>query len=718
MKFYTACNEERPVRLSEQTRRFAWESLQGRYGTEAAATPHVVIPDMEAFEKLSDYGQYDAALRLIVTQAPLRLCEGESVCGAATLGAAIRHVVPCYSRERGEYPIPSVSHVTLGFDRAVREGVDVLEQEAKERLRDAGLSDRQQEFLRSVCHSVDSLRIWHARYLEATRDSRPDLHALLEQVPFGPARSFHEAVQSLWFLFAFTRLCGNWPGIGRLDELLGGYLEQDLAKGTLTLEEAREILAGFFIKGCEWIEKDTTPGSGDAQHYQNIVLAGIGENGEEVTNAVTYLVLDIVEELGISDFPISVRLHEASPEKLLVRMAEVIRHGGGVVAAYSESVVLDSFAREGYPPEEARRFANDGCWEVQVPGKTNFSYVPFDALQILLRDTLHLHTEAEPPIQPVVYASFDELYAAFADHLRETVQTICRQTLTQQLTISPDGEQEWRPQTVCPVVSLLTEGCVKTGRSYFEGGPVYTVVSPHIGGVPDVVNSLYAIQKLVFEDKLVDFARLLEILQNNWEGEEALRQYVSSHYVYYGNDNDEVDTLAVRLLDDFAAMVAACNGPYPIHFNAGVSTFGRQIDWLPFRAAVPFGRKKGDILAPNLSPTPGTDAEGATAVIRSYCKADLRKMGSGAALDIELYPTTAQGAAGIAAITGLLRGFVRLGGFFMQMDVIDRQALLEAQKHPEQYKTLAVRVSGWNARFVTLNREWQTMIIEKAARGV
>ena len=120
---------------------------------------------------------------------------------------------------------------------------------------------------------------------------------------------------------------------------------------------------------------------------------------------------------------------------------------------------------------------------------------------------------------------------------------------------------------------------------------------------------------------------------------------------------------------------------------------------------------------PNLSPTPGTDTEGATAVIRSYCKADLRNMGSGAALDVELYPTTAQGEAGIAALVGLLRGFVRLGGFFLQMDVIDRQALLEAQKHPEQYKTLSVRVSGWNARFVTLNREWQTMIIEKAARG-
>lgn len=712
MTFYTACNEPRPVRLSERTRRFAWESMQGKYGTEAVATPHIEIPDMEAFDKLSDYEQYDEALRHIAGEAPLRLCEGESVCGAATLGDAIGHVVPYYSRERGIHPIVSVSHVTLGFDRAVREGVDVLAGEAQARLRDPALEPRQRAFLTSVCRGVESLHIWHERYRQATKDSRPDLYALLEQVPFGPAQTFHEAVQSLWFLFAFTRLCGNWPGIGRIDQLLGGYLERDLERGALTLDEAREILAGFFIKGCEWIQKDTPVGSGDAQHYQNIVLAGIDEEGREVTNEVTYLVLDIVEELGISDFPISVRLHEKSPDKLLVRMAQVIRHGGGVVAAYAEPVVLDCFRREGYSLEEARRFANDGCWEVQVPGKTHFFYIPFDALQVLLHDTLHLQDT------PAVFASFEELYAAFSERLRDKVEAICGQVKADRLVQGPEaGQWSWRPQTPCPVVSLLTEGCVATGRSYFEGGPVYTVASPHIGGAPDVVNSLYAIKKLVFDDKLVDFARLMAILQNNWEGEEALRQYASSQYVYYGNDNDEVDAVAVRLLDDFAAMVRACNDGCPIRFTAGVSTFGRQIEWAPFRAAVPFGRRKGDILAPNLSPTPGTDTEGATAVIRSYCKADLRNMGSGAALDVELYPTTAQGEAGIAALVGLLRGFVRLGGFFLQMDVIDRQALLEAQKHPEQYKTLSVRVSGWNARFVTLNREWQTMIIEKAARG-
>ena len=136
---------------------------------------------------------------------------------------------------------------------------------------------------------------------------------MLQQVPFSPARNFHEALQSLWFTFAFVRLCGNWPGIGRLDWLLGDYLRQDLQSGVLDLDQARELMASFFIKGCEWIQSDTAPGSGDAQHYQNLVLAGVDIHGKELCNEVTFLALDIVEELGISDYPITIRLNRNSP---------------------------------------------------------------------------------------------------------------------------------------------------------------------------------------------------------------------------------------------------------------------------------------------------------------------------------------------------------------------------------------------------------------------
>ena len=156
----------------------------------------------------------------------------------------------------------------------------------------------------------------------------------------------------------------------------------------------------------------------------------------------------------------------------------------------------------------------------------------------------------------------------------------------------------------------------------------------------------------------------------------------------------------------------------PNSYIPGVSTFGRQVDWLPNRTATAFGYRKGDILAGNDSPTPGTDCAGATAMIKSHCKADLLRQSCGAALDVKILPATLSGENGVDALVGLMRGFLALGGFFLQLDAVDVQTLLDAQANPQEYKTLSVRVSGWNARFVTLNREWQNMIIERNAQGM
>ncbi|MGN1345398.1 MAG: glycine radical domain-containing protein, partial [Eubacteriales bacterium] len=155
-----------------------------------------------------------------------------------------------------------------------------------------------------------------------------------------------------------------------------------------------------------------------------------------------------------------------------------------------------------------------------------------------------------------------------------------------------------------------------------------------------------------------------------------------------------------------------------VKFIPGVSTFGRQIEWMHTRAPSPMGTRSGTILSGNDSPTPGTDTEGATAVLQSYCKADLRKQSCGAALDLRLHPSSVTGENGIAALIALQKAFLRLGGFFMQVDLPDAEVLKDAREHPEQYKTLSVRVSGWNARFVTLDKEWQDMIIERTSGGV
>lgn len=706
MIFYTQNGGKRPIRLSDKTREFAYESLNRKYGLDTLKVEAIPLDNINDFESLSAIEKYDLAILKIAEEAPIRICEGEKISGAATLGMAIHHCIP--ATFGGKSICGSISHLTVDFETVLKYGVNSIKKNAEvsyEKYR----GTEKEDFAKSCLNCLEAFETWHARYIKALEEL-PEYKANcenLKRVPFVPATNFYEAVQSLWFTFAFIRLCGNWPGIGRIDYLLGDYLKKDLACGTLSLDEAREILAHFFIKGCEWINGQYI-GSGDAQHYQNILLAGIDENGNEVTNEVTYLVLDILEELGISDFPTTVRISRNTDEKLLRRVGEVMRYGGGILAIYNEDLIIEALMKDGYEEREARKFANDGCWEVQIPGKTFFIYSPFDSLQILQRNTLKEYNGE------VDFSDFEALYTQYREDLQLNVSEICKSRRGQFVGFDAHTKDwKWTEQPPCTVVSLFEEGCIEKGQSYLEGGPIYNITSPHIGGLADTVNSLYAIKKLVFDEKKLTLAELLKILRNNWEGEETLRQYVLNRYVYYGNDNDEVDEIAARLLSDFADICVSFNGKCGYDFPAGVSTFGRQLEWSINRLASPHGRKQGEVLAANASPTPNTDKDGATAIIRSYCKADLSKLATGAALDIKLLPSSVEGEDGLQALIALMRGFVFLGGFFMQPDVVDASLLRMAQEHPEDYQTLSVRVSGWNARFVTLNKEWQDMVIEQ-----
>lgn len=702
MNFF-AVNGKRPIRLSEETRKFAFDSLNHKYGRETCSTPAVSMDDYKGFENLTSLEKYDAVIEQISKTSPIRICDGERISGSATLGMAISHNIPATF---GGKPIfsGSISHLTIDFETVVRKGVNHIRKQAEESLIKYRETEKE-PFVLSCLHCLNCMKIWHERYLNELKNKSEYSKNFenLQNVPFEPAKNFYEAVQSIWFTFAFVRLCGNWPGIGRIDWLLGDYLEKDLADGTLTLDDAREILAHFFIKGCEWI-RGGDYGSGDAQHYQNILLGGIDENGKEMTNAVTYLVLDILEELGISDFPTTVRINKNTDDKLLKRVAEVIRLGGGVIAVYNEDLIIDSLTDYGYELGEARKFANDGCWEIQIPGKTCFTYIPFDALQILQQIMLDNCGES------VCFSDFKSLYSAFICKLKTEVSELIAKINRYFInTAVPTKDWKWKPSTPCTVVSVFEQGCIEKGCSYLEGGPVYNVISPHIGGLPDVVNSLYAIKKLVFDEQKVTFVQLMQLLKSNWEDNETLRQYALNKYSYFGNDNDEVDSIAKNIISDFSDICDNLESGYKT--PAGVSTFGRQLEWSPYRFATPYGKKAHDILAGNFSPTPGTDKEGATAIIKSYCKADLKRTVSGAALDIKLLPSSVNGENGIEAISSLIKGFVTLGGHFMQLDIADTELLKQAQEHPEEYQNLSVRVSGWNARFVTLNREWQDMII-------
>lgn len=700
MEFYTPFTVSRPIRLSEETRRFAYDSLHHKYGKETEKTPYVTVSIPNA-RSLSLLDRYDLAIETIAKNAPIRICPGEKISGSATLGMAIDHLIPAVFE--GVDAISSVSHLTVDFFEILEIGYEGMEEKARHCAR-KNTNLEKVRFYDSVLRCFAAFRIYHERYLAALKNlpGYEENYDVLSRVPRKGASSFREAVQSLWFTFSFLRLCGNWPGIGRIDVLLGAFLKQDLYSGKITIKEARELLAHFFIKGCEWIRGENVV-SGDAQHYQNIVLSGIGEDGKDVTNEVSYLVLDIVEELGIGDFPISVRINPDTAAAFMHRVAEVIRFGGGIIAVYNEPLVLKALTDYGYPYADALTFANDGCWEVQIPGKTRFRYRPFDSFQILTWRTLRNYEKTD-------FESFETLYNAFISDLRLEMGRL----ITGQINENVDCRTgKCRPMLPCTLISIFEKDCVGRGQPYYEGGTIYSVISPHIGGLADTVNSLYAFKKAVFDDKIVSFADLCGILKNNWEGKEDLRCRILNQYRYFGNDNDEADLVYKRIIDDFALICREFDNRCYLRFPVGVSTFGRQIEWADARLAAPFGKRKGDILSGNSSPTPGTDLEGVTSVIKSYCKADLTKTVTGSALDVQLLPATMEGEEGLKAIESLLRGFITLGGYFMQIDVADPDLLKKAQEHPEDYPTLSVRVSGWNARFATLDEKWQRMVIER-----
>lgn len=694
---------EVPKRLCDLTHDLAQKGLSGEWGAQMTNV------DWEANipSDLMPQHRYALSAMSVAENAPLRIERGELIVGSATLIESTQGKNPVLG-------IGAIDHVTVGFERVVNLGFDGIRKEIRKRLATANLDEYGKDLNEGALLTLDAVEKWNERNIalirkmeaEADESEKPFYQAHIERmsrVPKQAPRNFHEAVQSLWTIYAFFRLMGEWMGIGRIDRMLGSYLKKDLKNGTLNLDEAREILAHFWIKGTEWIGRHQSFGaSGDAQFYQNIILGGIDKNGDEVTNEVTYLVLDIVEELHISDFPIAVRLGKKTPDKLFRRIAEVQRYGGGIVSVYSEDTVIKGLVKLGIPLEDAREYTNDGCWEAIIPGKSSFIYSPNDMLPSLY-SALMMNEEVNPD-----YPDFESLYASFCQALESHVTRIHNAL-----------DRRWKDKnSPCCLASIFTEGCLEKGVSYLAGGATYPLHAIHFGGVSDVANSLYVIKKLVYEDNYLTLNEFVDILKKNWEGHETLRQLIKNRFEFYGNDADAPDEMMQRVFNDYAGIVGKVKVREGVIRPCGISTFGREIDWRMRRLATPEGSRLGDILATNCSPTPGSDKKGPTSAMNSYCKLDFTKTCSGATLELKVLPSSVKGKEGIDALSALMKTFRDKGGFYMHIDVVDTAMLIDAQKHPERYPNLPVRVSGWSARFTTLGKDWQDMVIQRTQQMV
>ncbi len=697
-----------PARLSRKTRELAKCYLRGDFAGRLVYAGNLT-DGIANWPEMDNQTRHAGLSEKLAAVAPLEIVPDELLAGAAPYMDALEHRIPGWP-DKG-----SISHTTVDFGDAVAKGLSGLEAELAE-LNRAESDPERAGFRRALLTVSGAMRSWVSRYIAAyvemsgdvkyDASSRAGFAAIagtLRGLLTAPPTDFRGALQSFWLFFEFQRLCGNWSGLGRFDLILGKYLERDLASGAITLDFARELVAHFWIKGAEWCHglasgSRFAPGSGDAQVYQNIILGGIDpDTGLPVENAVTFLVLDVVEELHISDYPVAVRVGPATSERLLRRIAEVQLCGGGIVSIYNEPVALAGLRKMGIPERQALSFTNDGCWEVIVPGRTNFGYRPFDALVALQRALF-------PPRDGV---DFEGFYADFVLELKKLCDEL-RDSIEQEFYSEPNTHP-------AAVLSLLMPSCRESGRSYCDFGAEYTVRALHAGGLPDAANSLLAIKKYVFDEKRLTLNALSAILKDDWRDAEAMRREIVRDLVCYGNDDDAADAMMLRVFNDYTSIVAARPGVRDVLVPCGISTFGREIEFARRRLATAFGRHAGEYLAPNLSPTPGTERLPLTAVVRSYCKMDFTRTPNGCPLDLRLDAGIRNVPDAPAAVVALLRGFIELGGFYLQLDAVGAEMLREAKRDPDRFPNLVVRISGWSARFATLSGEWQDMIINRVS---
>ena len=526
--------------------------------------------------------------------------------------------------------------------------------------------------------------------------------AVCRQVPERGARNFREAVQALWFGHILT--CGedgiNANSIGRLDQILYPYYHRDAETGCITREEAVELMAELACK--LYLEYDV----------QAITLGGVTAAGAEAANELTAVILDATEQVGfVRD--LSVRLHRGSPPWLIQRAAELIARGGGIPFLFNDDCFIPALTERGIALADARDYAPIGCVELTIPGKANPRAVSgwfylAKCLELALFDGCDPRSGAQlgPKTGTLAeHANFDSFYGAYlaqVSFFAERMVYHCNR-----------GELAQRERGPLPCWSLLTDDCLARGRDITAGGALYDYHSICCIGIPDTADALAAIRQLVFSERRIDAQRLLESLRANFTGCEDLRRLLLDGAPKYGNDNSEVDELAAKAAGDFISLMdrfrSPSGGRYVVHlfsFYANIAA-GKAV------GALPDGRRQGEPLAYSLSAHQGRDQEGVTAFLCSLAQLPHRRAAGGSAAIIDIDPALIANGDGSGCLQPLITAALDMGVGQMQWNVVTAERLRQAQRDPEHYGNLAVRVAGFSQMFRLLNLPLQEHVIAR-----
>jgi pyruvate formate-lyase/glycerol dehydratase family glycyl radical enzyme len=614
-------------------------------------------------------------------------------------------------------------HTVPGFQKLIDKGFSSIKAEAQSKIDNLDLTNAdelaKEPFWRAMiilCESAGNLGKRYSQKakemaeIEIDPDRRYELEKIAEaceQVPYGPARNFYEALQSLWFGHLLSELEDppNAHSIGRIDQILYPLYEKDVESGMLTREEAFELLQCFALK--IWKSYDV----------QDTMLGGQTPDGKDAVNDVSFLYLEAVESLDLH-LQISVRYHKNIDKMFWRQVAEVNSRRRGLPQMFSDEAIIPALVKKGIPIEEARDYAIIGCIEVTVPGKCDPRVVDHytnmaKCLEYALNDGVCMMTGRQSGAKtgdPANFKSYEDVWEAYrtqiAFDVRNAVPRMHR------------SEIEQRERFPMLILSALTDDCIEKGTDITAGGARYNSTGICGYGMANVGDSLAVIKKLVFEEKRLSLMDIVETIRKNFEDKESLRQMLLNDVPKYGNDEDYVDNIVVEVCRHFCNELEQYRNPRGGKYHAHLFSFVTAVYNGAVTGALPDGRKAGEPLANSLAPQQGRDRNGITAMLKSISKIDQTLAAAGTSLIFDIHPSAISGESGVEKLAQLTKTYFDLGGGHVECNIVDEKILRIAQKEPEKYRHLSVRVAGYSAYFINLDSAMQEHIIQKTKNSL
>ena len=641
------------------------------------------------------------------------------------------------------------AHLAVNYERILKDGLKGYEKRVKECKASLDLTDSDSIdkycFYNAVLIVLDAVCAFANRYsVLAKKLAEKELNQerkleLLEmsricaKVPYEPAETFQEAVQSVWFIQLILQIESNGHSLsyGRFDQYMYPYYDRDIKNGNITEAEALELLT------CLWIKTLTinkvrsqahTLSSAGSPMYQNVTIAGQTTDKKDAVNDLSFLVLKSVAQTRLTQPNLTVRYHKNINKQFLDECVEVMRLGFGMPALNNDEIIIPSFMDWGVKEEDAYNYSAIGCVETAVPGKwgyrcTGMSYINFPRMLLCTMNNGVDLTSNKRFTKGYGYFTDMESYEELLKAWDKTVREITRYSVIVENAIDKASERDV-PDVLC---SALTDDCIARGKTIKEGGAVYDFISGLQVGIANMADCLAAIKKLVYEEKKITRQELWDAILDDFSSPEnkKIQEMLIREAPKYGNDDDYVDQLIVEAYDSYIDEIEKYpntrynRGPIGGIRYAGTSSISANVGQGMSTMATPDGRNAFEPLAEGCSPAHNSDKNGPTAVFKSVSKLRTNKITGGVLLNQKMTPQMLSTEENRQKLELLIQTFFnRLHGYHVQYNIVSKETLIDAQKHPEKHKDLIVRVAGYSAFFNVLSKKTQDDIIGRTEQSL